>query len=143
MFYLSSKIFYLVVYNRSSYFNMLFCFFPSFCQCPLRPNSVQREGNSWLDHFLSVTSSSSLAKPAPATVSQVMNIFHPSFVFIPPFKHTNTLLHTHTNTLTQTEYKQTPSLWTRTVLFYKCRKCVTIIKLFSRDVYTLNQHCCT
>lgn len=133
---------YLLIINLCVLIN-LFLLVRSFCQRPLRPNSVQWERNSWLDHFLSVTASSPLSKPAPATVSQITNIFHPSSV-LPPF-YTQTLFYTHahkhTNTLT--EYKQTPSLWTRTVLFHKCRKCVTIIKLFSRDVYTWNQHCCT
>lgn len=56
-------------------------------------------------------------------------------------KNTYTDVHIHTQNAHTQKNKQ-PSLWTRTVLFHKCRKCVTIIKLFSRDVHTWNRHCC-
>lgn len=90
-----------------------------------------------------------LFRPAPATVSQSMNSVPLSRNF--PTSHTHTV-YTHSYTKTYTHmymytkiHAQTntqPSLWTRTVLFHKCRKCVTIIKLFSRDVHTWNRHCC-
>ncbi len=122
--------------------------FSSFCQRPPRPNRVQREGNCRLHYFLSVTTSSPLSKSAPATVSQSMNII-PLYHHSPPhtrtvYTHTHayTHVHVHTNTRTNKRTDKQPSLWTRTVLFHKCRKCVTIIKLFSRDVHTWNRHCC-
>lgn len=122
--------------------------FPSVCQCPLRPNRVQRERNRWLHYFLSVTTYSPLSKSAPATVSQSMDII-PFDLLCPPHTHTvytytqkHIYICTHTHKYTHKQTNKQTSLWTRTVLFHKCRKCVTIIKLFSRDVHTWNRHCC-
>lgn len=68
----------------------------------------------------------------PVTVSQLMNII----LFFARLTHTQrSQINSHICAHTRTN-KQTPSLWTRTVSFHICRKCVTIWKLFSRDVYT-------